>query len=312
VRRLWGADRVLTAVALSRERASARTVVVVPSRTHAEALIAAPLAGLVGAPVLLSSAEGLDAAVAAEVRRLGAVNAYVIGRPDQLSARVEDDLRAAGVANQARLSAPDSPSLSAEVARETASYPALADGVGTVFLALGESADPSRAWPDALSVSALAADLRAPILLVRGDELPAAVADVLAELDPDQVEVIGGAVAISEDVARAAGATARLFGEDRYGTSVAVAQEARRQGLGGTTAWLATGRNFPDALAAGPAAARADGPLVLVDGVSPEGSVDTYGWLTARRDELAGAVLVGGEDAVSDPVSQAVARVLGR
>jgi putative cell wall-binding protein len=316
VRRLAGRNRIETAVALSRERGQAATVIIVPADTHAEALVAAPLAGLIDAPVLLSPNAGLDYTVAAEVQRLGARNAYVVGRTDQLARQVEADLADAGITAQARLEAPDALSLSAVVAREMASYPVMADGVDRVFLAVGESGDPSRAWPDALSASALAAELRTPILLTRTDELPLAVADVLAELSPDTVSVVGGTVAVSDAVARAAVEAAgsaeleRLSGPDRYGTSVAIAGRARGIGMAGTTAWLATGLNFPDALAAGPAAARNDVPLVLVHGTAPGGSPATEAWLRQEADGLDGAVVVGGTEAVTDAVRAEIARLV--
>lgn len=316
IQRLAGPDRIATALELSRQRSAASTVIVAPSGSHAEALVAAPLAGLLGAPVLLSAPEGLDDEVAEEVRRLGADNAYVMGRGDQLSGEVESDLADAGVADLTRLEAPDPFELSAVVARELLSYPLFTGRVERVFVALGESEEPSRAWPDALSASALAAELRAPILLVRRDELSPAVADVLAELDPSLVSIVGGPVAIGEQVVARAGAQVpiaaveRLAGVDRYGTSVAVAAEARREGMVSTTVWVATGLNFPDALAAGPAAARYDSPLLLVDGQRPGGSPDADAYLRAGAASLYGAVLVGGSEAISDPVSADVERLL--
>jgi putative cell wall-binding protein len=316
IRRLAGLDRIGTAIALSQERVAARTVIVVPYATHAEALVAAPLAGLLGAPVLLSSPDRLDDEVADEIRRLGAVNAYVIGRSDQLSAEVERDLTAAGIVGQARLAARSPLALSAEVAAEMQSYPEFAGGADRVFVALGESDDPSRAWPDALSASALAAQRHAPILLVRTGELPESVAQVLGELDPSLVTVVGGPVAVSDEVvddvaAAVPGAEVeRLAGENRYATSVQVAAEARSGGMDGRTAWIATGLNFPDALAAGPAAARNDAPLLLVDGLTPGASPDTDAWLAGAASTLDGAVLVGGSAAISDPVRDEILRLV--
>ncbi|MHB1801537.1 MAG: cell wall-binding repeat-containing protein [Actinomycetes bacterium] len=63
--------------------------------------------------------------------------------------------------------------------------------------------------------------------------------------------------------AHAAGATiVRLAGADRYATAAAVA--AATFGPGVPVAFLATGQNFPDALAGAAAAAHAGGPVLLV------------------------------------------------
>lgn len=318
VRRVSGSTRVQTAVALSQARSAAKTVIIAPSASHAEALVAAPLAGLVDAPVLLTRREGLETAVADEVRRLGAVNAYVIGRTDQLAPAVLDDLTRAGVLRSARLAGDDVGEMSAVVAREIASYQE-EPSFEHVLVALGDSEVASRAWPDALSGGALAAYRGTPILLTEGDELPESVAAALTELAPGIVQVIGGTGAISDVVAdaaqEAAGADAvleRLAGRNRYETSLAVAMEAIAAGLDADEIWLATGRNFPDALAAGPAAALAGAPLLLLDGMAVGGAPASEAWLAEQSGQLTAAVLVGGEAVVTEGVAAEVARLLRR
>lgn len=312
--RLAGSTRVQTAIALSEERTGdTRAVVIVPAGSHAEALVAAPLAALVDAPVLLTGQAGLDSDVAAEVRRLEATSAYLVGSTAQLAPQTEQDLSAAGITAMARLAAPDAFALSAAVAREILSYPNMTK-FPSVLLALGEAPDPSRAWPDALSATALAARLRVPILLTRGGELPDTVATVLDELQPAQVQVIGGTAAVTDAVASAAAQAAggahveRLSGKTRYGTSVAVAQAGVAAGLTGSIVWLATGRNFPDALAAGPAAARAGSPLLLVDGQTAGGAPESEAWLKSEAGRLEALTVVGGPSAVSSDVAHALAR----
>jgi hypothetical protein len=72
--------------------------------------------------------------------------------------------------------------------------------------------------------------------------------------------------------------------------------------------WIATGRAFPDALAAGPAVARLGHSLLLVDGADLDGS-------PATRDVLAGAPvqrvrLLGGSAAISPRVERQVRDLL--
>lgn len=307
--RLAGTDRITTAVALSQQtRESARTVIVVPADSPVEALVAAPLAGFLDAPVLLSGSTSLDADVVAEIGRLGATNGYLIGSTGQLSDQVRSDMQAAGVGSPARLSAPDRYALAVAVAEEMLSYPD-APPVDQAILALGDAEVAARAWPDALSASALAARTRSPILLTEGDRLPAVVGNFLAERRPSSLLVVGGTAAIAEDVARdaadLAGARAdRLAGATRYETSVAVADEARAAGLTAGAVWVATGLDFPDALAAGPAAALAGSPLLLIDGQQASGAPASASWLHGNADAL---VVVGGAAAVTDQVARALA-----
>lgn len=307
--RLAGGDRISTAVVLSEEtRQSARTVIIVPADSHVEALVAAPLAGLVDAPILLAGPDGLAPGVSAEIERLEAPNAYLIGSQQQLSSAVEEDLADAGVRNHARITASDRFSLSAAVAEEMLTYPDVPP-LEQVILALGDAEVSARAWPDALSASALAAHTQTPVLLTNGVRLSDEVTDLLSAQRPDEVLIIGGTAAISDAIAAAAAAAAdghvtRLAGATRYATSVAVAEEGRSVGLTDDAVWVATGLNFPDALAAGPAAALAGSPLVLVDGLDVAGAPDSAEWL---QDNAEGLLVVGGESVVTDAVAGALA-----
>jgi hypothetical protein len=63
-----------------------------------------------------------------------------------------------------------------------------------------------------------------------------------------------------------------------------------------TTVLLATGINFPDALAAGPAAAHVSGVVLLTDGTTLPSSVQTY--LTAHPGKV---YAIGGPAVAADP-----------
>jgi putative cell wall-binding protein len=93
----------------------------------------------------------------------------------------------------------------------------------------------------------------------------------------------------------------RLAGADRYSTAVAISQYAfQTQPPGAQFAvTVASGINFPDALAAGPVAAAQDGPLLLVpqDGTLPAAVSNELATLTPRLVNIA-----GGAAAVSSPV----------
>jgi len=61
--------------------------------------------------------------------------------------------------------------------------------------------------------------------------------------------------------------------------------------------WLADGANWPDALAAGPAAAAVRGNLLLVDPHTLSASPETHTWLIAHPPST--VVALGGPDVVS-------------
>jgi putative cell wall-binding protein/5-hydroxyisourate hydrolase-like protein (transthyretin family) len=126
-------------------------------------------------------------------------------------------------------------------------------------------------WPDALGGSALAGALDGPILLTETNALPTVVRDEVVRLGADKAIILGGTSAVSTTVENAlktllgAGDVERLGGIDRYRTADMIAVRAIAE-LGGAydgTASVATGANYPDALAAAPLSAGLHWPLFL-------------------------------------------------
>lgn len=112
-------------------------------------------------------------------------------------------------------------------------------------------------FPDALAGGPLAAYLQGPLLLTKPTELPRAVADEIDRvLAPGSVVyIMGGATAVSnelaEDLVQAGYEIFRVFGANRFETATRVAEILPET----SNFFFVTGRNFPDALAAGTAAA---------------------------------------------------------
>ena len=167
--------------------------------------------------------------------------------------------------------------------------------VPVVFLATGQS------FPDALASGPAARRAGGPLLLVRSNAIPAATAAELSRLRPGRIVVVGGPGAISDGVVTAlrsytAGSVTRLWGEDRFAT----AAEVTRAGWssGSSLVYVATGSNYPDALAAGAIAARNGAPILLVrpDAV-PAATADALRALAPSR-----IVVMGGPGVVSDAV----------
>lgn len=180
-----------------------------------------------------------------------------------------------------------------------ASKLAFEGGSDHVVIASGDN------WPDAVTASALAGRLHAPLLLTRKDALPQVVADEIWRLGAADAVVIGGDAAVSETVVEAlkplvgTGVVSRLAGATRYETADAVAREVIA--LAGDTydgrAFVATGRAFADALAASPLANASGAPVFLTP---PEGRA-------GLRDEMLNGgvtdvIILGGLSAVGADV----------
>lgn len=180
-----------------------------------------------------------------------------------------------------------------------------APGVAKVYVVSGQS------YPDGLSASAAAAHFDGPVLLTRGDRLPAVVNAELKRLAPTQIVVVGGTGAVSGAVVlelKKIAPVLRVSGADRYATSRAVALQAFGAG-GATTAYIATGADFPDALSASPAAAHVNGPVILVPGNQTRLDSATTALLTTLG--VTSVKIAGGTGSVSLGIENALKLQLG-
>jgi putative cell wall-binding protein len=189
-----------------------------------------------------------------------------------------------------RLSASDRYELGAAVALATRP-----GGAETVYVASGAN------YPDALSAGPAAVKAGGALLLVAPDQAPPAALAALTRLNPTSVVVVGGEAAVSRRVVDALAAAApraavgRLAGGDRYAISRAVVAQAFPRGA--DALFVATGANFPDALAAGAPAGILGAPVLLVNGSAASTDSDTLRTVTALGPGSIG--IVGGTGAVS-------------
>ena len=174
------------------------------------------------------------------------------------------------------------------------SFPA--GNAGAVVLARGDD------YPDALVGGPLAAAKNAPLLLTEGSTLPAATASEIKRVLPagGTVYVLGGTSAVPATVASQLTSlgysVVRYSGADRYATAVAVAKALGTP----ATVLLATGTNFPDALAAGPAAAHVHGAILLTNGSTVP--TETAAYLAGAHTTYA----IGGPAAAAVPSATAI------
>lgn len=153
------------------------------------------------------------------------------------------------------------------------------------------------AWADAVSGSVLAATLGGPLLLTRGDRLDPAVADELRRLAPEVAYLLGPIQRAVEDAVWGQSIEVRrLQGPNRYATSELIAEAAVSAGADPSTLVVATGRNFPDALAGTALAAGERHPILLA---RPVGDGPRLAAVAARLGAQR-TLVVGGPAAVPD------------
>ncbi|WP_151523874.1 cell wall-binding repeat-containing protein [Serinicoccus kebangsaanensis] len=308
VLRISGPDRYGTAAEIARAfpQDATGTVLIASGELFPDALSAqlpASMSGVAGGvaepdvegaglptPMLLTRQDQLPDATASALTDLAPSQIIVVGGEAAISEDVETELEGFG-ADVERISGEDRYDTSAELA---SLFPT---GLPVLYLATGED------FPDALTGGARAGRDGVPMLLTDPDTLQDSTAEVIADLQPASVVVLGGSGAVSDDVVAAVTElvpdTSRVFGPDRYATAVALASSYEYDSV----AYLASGENYPDALSGGAFAAYHEGPLLLsrpggipattlaaLDAMSPQGAV-LFGGAAALDDDNVAAAL---------------------
>lgn len=125
------------------------------------------------------------------------------------------------------------------------------------------------AFPDGLSISAVAASKGYPIILSDVYGLPSESEETLKKIKPSKIYIIGGSSVISDTlknkIKKISGTSedniVRIWGEDRYSTSLNIAKYFK---MDGSQITLASGLDFPDALAGSVLSAKLNSPLILI------------------------------------------------
>jgi putative cell wall-binding protein len=290
VSRISGATRFETAAQLAMRFGTDGTVFVASGTGFADALAGGPVAGVYSAPILLVSSSEVPTETADALDALSPSDIVLLGGTGAVSEAVAEEL--GQWAPVERIAGDDR--------FETAAL--LADrgfwdiGADNVYIANG------RSFADALSGGSRGASFSdgGPILLVDTDSVPDATRDAIEGLQPSTITILGGPGAVSDAVEADLSSYAdvvRIAGADRYETSALVAEDLPSST---TMAFVATGVNYPDALAAAPFVGYFDGPTILVppSGPLPDSTVEALQSLWS----LDQVVAIGGTGALSDDV----------
>lgn len=290
-KRLSGNDRYSTAAAIVQDSFPAGPVPVVfiaTGEAFADALAGGPAADALGGPVLPVAKAGIPAPILSELDRLDPARIVILGGPGAVSDAIAAQLQSYTTGTVTRAAGVNRYDTAAKVAQEFFTAPA-----PQVLIATGLG------YADALAGGAVGALTDSPVLLVAPNSLPPETAAALRALQPGDIAVLGGPNAVSDAVLEqlgsfTAGGVNRLSGTSRYETAARVAQIF----WPATTdvVYLASGLNFPDALAGVPAAGRDGAPLLLVDPQCMPAAT------RAELDRLQPSTIVvlGGPGAVSD------------
>lgn len=271
---------------------------------YPDALAASALAGVKNAPILLTTPSALSGEASSRLSSLAPATVYIVGGVNAVSQGVENSVRSLlPNSNVVRIAGATRYETSLGIAQE------IRGNSDTVIIATGGN------YADALSVSPYAFKKKAPILLCSPSS--GLTDEALNEVKTSgytRAVIVGGTSAVSNSVeaqlkAQGVSSITRLAGSTRYETSSEIVKFELSAGLGFSmnNMLLTTGQNFPDALAAGPLAAKRSAPLLLVD---PSGNIASS-FLSSYRGQISQANVVGGPAAISNATATKVAAAMG-
>jgi putative cell wall-binding protein len=302
-----GPNRFATAIEISKKAfpTGSEYVIIATGMNWPDALGGSALAGALDAPILLTRQDVLPTEVRDEIVRLGATKAIVLGGTPAVSAAVYNQIDAITNVTVERIFGPTRYETANAVAARTIQVMGNAYD-GTAFIATGLN------FPDALGASPLAAAKGWPIYLA--NPLQGANASLVALMKAAGVTdaiLLGGANVVSDLIRAELGPTyeTRLYGPNRYDTAVAVASYGvANAGLSWDKVAIATGENFPDALAGGVLQGLDGSVLLLTPTLSLNANVAAT--LTANKALITEVRFLGSTAAVSQTVRTAVTNIL--
>lgn len=307
--RYAGQDRFQTAKAISEQvnSGTVQDVLITSGNNFPDALSASVLSKKLNAPILLAdstvkgSSEALDY-LNQHLTKTGTV--HVIGGTGIIGSEFETKLNEMGYTNIDRIGGYDRYDTDAQIAQK------LNVSKNTpVVITSGEN------FPDALSVSSVASSKGYPILLVGSNGMAQGVTDFITNDQPSQVYIIGGNAVVSDSIKGQVSSLVpsavitRLAGNDRFDTA---GQIASTFSLSPKTIYLASGLNFPDALAGSALASITGDPIILIDSTTMAVPPAIEAYLKKLRDANIhpNIVTFGGTVVVPDAVVQNVENIL--
>ena len=295
--RIAGNNRYTTAVEVSKKAFpyGSDTVIIASGQGFADALAGIPLANICKAPILLADTNYITKETGDEITRLKAKNVIILGGIGVISTKVANIFTGRGLSVQ-RIAGTDRFATSVLIAEEITKR---SKAPTEVFFVNAMN------YPDALSVSSVAAVKNAPIIYAGTNaNINANVQKFITKYKSSitKMYAIGGNKVVPDSYINkvkqgTSAQTVRLAGTDRFDTCLKV-NNYFKSILTGTDIFIASGLNYPDALSGGVYAAMSKSPIMLVrkDSVT-SAQVEYFNSLKASA-----AKIIGGVAVVSDSI----------
>lgn len=284
--RICGNNRYETSVnILNAGWSKSETVILVTGENYPDAISAAPLAKKYDAPIILVNKGLLPYELSTEISLLKPKKVYIVGGTSAISQQVELELASGMNVEVERISGKNRYETSVQVAKEIGRSE-------EVFVATSNS------FADALSVSTVASSKKSPIILSDKNFLSKSAKEYIKSNGVLESYVIGGQALLSDNIVKELPSPERIGGSNRYETNYKILNRFKED-INFEKVYVATGKNFPDALSGSALASKKNSPIILTAD-NPYGS--TIKTINENIDNINEAVLLGGKAVIPDKV----------
>ncbi len=295
ITRYSGSNRYGTAVEISKASAEKSDYVVIASGAiYADALAGVPLANAYKAPILLTAKDSVDAGTMAQIKSLGATKAIILGGTGVVSDKVKNQLEAQKLTVE-RIAGTNRFETSVKIAQRLLNITETTPDM--IFFVYYNN------FADALSIGSVAGNLSSPILYINGDgNLDASTKGYLDSFISTIANgyIIGGPGLIKskadQNIQGYFTKSGRIYGNNRYETNMKINTAFDK--IENYAPYIATGLNFPDALAGGVLAAQKGQPIYLVGK-----TLTNLQAMTLKNHSTKNIYIFGGSGAVSNELA---------
>lgn len=301
VTRIYGANRYETAVDIASRfnGDNVENVIIASGNDFPDALTGSILSKKLNAPILLadkSISGSMDSINYIKKHLCAKGNIYILGGNASISEEYENQLKILGNYNIKRLEGKDRFSTNSTIISS-----ANVEKGTPVIIVNGFN------FADALSISNISASKGYPIIMSKSDKLTDKAREILKNIEPSQVFIVGGQSSINnteicdiKDTIKGLDDSKiiRIGGLNRYETSINI---CKYFDLKGDTVFIASGENFPDALSGSSLAAKLDAPVILTNG--KDTSMEKNYLCSTNYNNV---ILLGGEFSTSNNIEKTI------
>lgn len=279
--RIEGKDRYKTALNITKEGwKEADTAILCYGEDFPDALSAVPLSKKYDAPILLTKTKELDKDTKQTLKDLKVKKVFIIGGEGVVSKNIAKEIESEGMKTE-RLGGKNRYETSLKIAQK------LGDVKGVVLTT-------GREFGPGLSISTYAANNNMPVILVDDDDMSKDLVKYLQSRKFEEVYYATNERHVGKKVMKVLPGGKRISEKDMYSNNIAILKTFDKH-LDKNNVFVATGKNFADALCGAALAAKMKAPLVFMNN-KVESSTSEY--LKSICSDAKNMYIMGSEGAV--------------